>query len=199
MIFFYLHTMKLKDSTKERKIMNVTIDIVAENGIAGVKMSEVAKRVKVSSSNLYIYFKNKEDLLLSVFFDTAKNLVKQFDDNLPNHSIYKKRIFGLFQHMVKIKVNKIKEFSFVYQFIQSPYFKGEYFKKTDLILKNIFDIFREGQKDLILKDDVEIDLILALVDGTTSKLVELHNKGKIKLNKKTMDKSFGMIWDAIRQ
>jgi hypothetical protein len=52
---------------------------------------------------------------------------------------------------------------------------------------------------MILKDDVDIDLILALVEGTTSKLADFHNKGKIKLDKKNIEKSFRMIWDAIRQ
>jgi hypothetical protein len=52
---------------------------------------------------------------------------------------------------------------------------------------------------MMLKDDVEIELIFALMDGTTSKLVDFHHKGKIKLGEKTLAKSFRMIWDAIRQ
>lgn len=191
--------MKLKDATKERKIMDVTIGIVHTNGLIGVKMCEVAKRVNISPSNLYIYFKNKEDLLISVFFDTTKNIIKHFDESIPNHPIYKKRIERIFQFMIQTKINKIKEFSFIQQFVQSPYLEKKHIQQMDLILKNVFDIFRDGQKDLILKDDLEIDLIFAVMDGTTSKLVELHNKGRINLDKKTMDKSFRMIWDAIRQ
>ncbi|MFK7770513.1 MAG: TetR/AcrR family transcriptional regulator [Saprospiraceae bacterium] len=191
--------MKLKDPTKERKIMDVTIDIVHAKGLAGIKMSEVAKKVKISPSNLYIYFKNKEDLLLSTFFDTVKNIIKQFEQEIPNHTIYKKRIFGIFKHVIQIKVNKIKEFSFIQQFIHSPYFQEKHSLEMDLIAKNIFDVFRDGQKQMILKDDVDIDLILALVEGTTSKLADFHNKGKIKLDKKNIEKSFRMIWDAIRQ
>ena len=91
--------------------------------------------------------------------------------------------------MIQVKVNKIKEFSFIKQFIQSPCFKEKYFQEIDLIVKSVFDIFQNGQKDLIF----------ALADGTTSKLVELHKKGKINLDEKTMDKSFTIIWDAIRQ
>ncbi|MEM9824797.1 MAG: TetR/AcrR family transcriptional regulator [Bacteroidota bacterium] len=51
--------MKPKDPVKERKIMEVTLDIVHQKGLMGVKMSEVAREVKISHSNLYIYFKNK--------------------------------------------------------------------------------------------------------------------------------------------
>ena len=191
--------MKLKDAAKERKIMTVTIEIVHSKGLMGVKMSEVAKRVKISPSNLYIYFKNKEDLLTCTFFDTIKNMIKDFEKDIPSHTIFKKRIYAIIQIFTLKKVNKIKEFSFIQQFIQSPYFKMKYHQEMDLIAKDLFGIFQEGQKKMILKDDMEIDLILAIVDGTTSKLAELHNKGRIKLDKKTLDKSCKMIWDAIRQ
>lgn len=191
--------MKLKDQTKERKIMDATIDIVHTKGLMGVKMSEVAKRVKISPSNLYIYFKNKEDLLTSTFFDTAKNLVKQFEKDIPDHAIYKKKIYGVFEHMLQIKVNKKEHFSFMHQFVQSPFFQEKHLQQMDLIVKNMLDVFRSGQKDMILKDDIEVELIFAVIDGTTSKLLDFHNTGKINLNKKTIDKSFRMIWDAIRQ
>lgn len=191
--------MKLKDARKERKIMNVTIDIVHTKGLIGVKMCEVAKRVKISPSNLYIYFKNKEGLLRSVFFDTTKKIVKHFDESIPNHPICKKRIEGVFHFIIQTKVNRSKEFSFIRQFVQSPYLEKKDMQQMDLILKNVFDVFRDGQKEMILKDDVEIELIFALMEGTTSKLVEFQNKGKITLDKITLDKSFRMIWDAIRQ
>lgn len=191
--------MKLKDPKKERKIIDVTIDIVHTKGLSGVKMSEVAKKVKISPSNLYIYFKNKEDLLLSTFLETTKNIIKHFNEEIPNHSIYKKRIESVFQFIIHAKINKIKEFSFINQFVQSPYLNKKHFEQIDLILENVIGIFRDGQAEMILKDKIEVDLIFALVDGTTSKLVELHKKGKINLDKKTMDNSFKLIWDAIRQ
>ncbi len=191
--------MKLKDPKKERKIIDVTIDIVHTKGLSGVKMSEVAKKVKISPSNLYIYFKNKEDLLLSTFLETTRKIIKHFNEEIPNHPIYKKRIESVFQFIIQAKINKIKEFSFINQFVQSPYLNKKHFEQIDLILENVFGIFRDGQTEMILKDKIEVDLIFALVDGTTSKLVELHKKGKINLDKKTMDNSFKLIWDAIRQ
>lgn len=191
--------MKIKDPTKERKIMDVTIDIVHEKGLSGVKMSEVAKRVKISPSNLYIYFKNKEDLLLSTFFDIVKTVTKDFKNVDSKNSIFKKRIFDMFNHMIQTKASKIKEFSFTQQFAQSPYFRKEHFQEIDHHIKSVFDLLIEGQQEMILKDDVEVELIIALIDGTTSKLVALHNKGKIKLNQQSIEKSFRMVWDAIRQ
>lgn len=199
MSLFYLHIMKLKDARKEKKIMDVTIDIVHTKGLSGFKMSELAKRVKISPSNLYIYFKNKEDLLLSVFFDTTKKIVKHLNESISNHPIYKKRIECVFYSIIQTKINKVKEFSFIEQFVHSSYFGEKHIQQMDLILKDVFDVFRDGQKEMILKDDVEIELIFALIDGATSKLVESHNKGKIKLDEKNLDKSFRMIWDAIRQ
>lgn len=203
-LFFYgkisiFTCMRLKDVAKERKIMDTSLEIVYSKGLAGLKMSEIANKVQISPSNLYIYFKNKEDLVVSTFFETIRGLVKHFEDYTPDHLIFKKRVFEVYKLLIQIKINKRREFSFINQFLQSPYFKREYVQEIDIITRNVFDIFKAGQKNMILKDHVEVKLIFALVDGTTTKLVDLHNTGKIKLTDKMTEDSFALVWDAIRQ
>lgn len=191
--------MKLKDAKKERRIMDVTIDIVAEKGMAGVKMSEVAKRVKISPSNLYIYFKNKEDLLQSIFFDSIMQVTRELKANLPTDAPFKKRFFIFYSTVLDRKTNRIKEFSFFKQFVQSPFFSGKFYEKMDLMVNDFLGLFREGQEEMILKDDVQVELMFALFSGMTDMLVEFDSKGKIQLNQKTIEKSFALVWDALRQ
>ncbi len=190
--------MKRKDATKERKIMDVTLDIVHEKGLVGVKMSEVAKRVQISPSNLYIYFKNKEDLLQSVFFDTVRRAIEEIQissDDAP----FKKRFFDFYSQIIKLKMSQLKSFSFVQQFTQSPYFKAEYHDKMEAIAKNVLCMLKEGQQKMILKSEVETYLLIALLEGTTDKLVQFNNTGKIELNDDLIKQSFSLAWDALRQ
>ncbi|MEM9824798.1 MAG: hypothetical protein AAF985_27175 [Bacteroidota bacterium] len=72
-------------------------------------------------------------------------------------------------------------------------------QQIDLIAKDSLDIFESGQRQMILKDDIDVFLIVAVIDGTTSKLVDFHLKGKIKLDEKTIEQSFALVWGAIRQ
>lgn len=59
--------MRTKDETKETRILDATAAIILKTGAAGVSTVKVAKRVGISQSNVYLYFKNKEALLLSVY------------------------------------------------------------------------------------------------------------------------------------
>lgn len=59
--------MRKRDLTKESRIQDATAAIILKEGAAAVSTVKVAKRVGISQSNVYLYFKNKDDLLLSVY------------------------------------------------------------------------------------------------------------------------------------
>lgn len=58
--------MRLKDQHKQRAIVRAVLDLTNEKGLAGLKMSELARRAGVATGTLYTYFEDKQDLLLSV-------------------------------------------------------------------------------------------------------------------------------------
>lgn len=58
--------MKKKDDSKIVKIQEATAQIILTEGIAKVSTVKVAKLVGIAQSNVYLYFKNKNDLLLSL-------------------------------------------------------------------------------------------------------------------------------------
>lgn len=191
--------MKLKDPDKERRIMSVTSDIVNEKGLMGLSMSEVAKRVKISPSNLYIYFEHKEDLVRSVFFDTLKSLFEAVHEEMPVDMAYKKKVYHFFKRFLKVKIEHFDKFSYIEQFIHSTFFDPSMKEKIDDLTKKSRGLFLEGQKEMILKDDVEVELLIAIMHGTITSMVSFNKTEKIKLTEENIEKSFRMIWDAIRQ
>lgn len=58
--------MRLKDEQKLTAIIDATLTLTHEKGLAGIKMSELAKRAGIATGSLYTYFEDKTDLLLSV-------------------------------------------------------------------------------------------------------------------------------------
>jgi Transcriptional regulator len=54
-----INDMKKKDDEKYQKIIQAAIQIILEDGAATLSTTKVAKRVAISQSNIYIYFKNK--------------------------------------------------------------------------------------------------------------------------------------------
>lgn len=74
----------LERQLREEMILNAAAKVFFTRGFADAKMSDVAKEAKLSKGLVYFYYKNKEDLYLSVILHAAslnvnflKNTVKQ--------------------------------------------------------------------------------------------------------------------------
>lgn len=57
-------------SEKYQKIIQAATKVFAEKGFYNSKVSDVAKEAQVADGTIYLYFKNKDDLLISIFEDS---------------------------------------------------------------------------------------------------------------------------------
>ncbi|MDI1235835.1 MAG: TetR/AcrR family transcriptional regulator [bacterium] len=55
--------MRNKDEHKERLIRDKAMEMIVKEGFDGMSMQKLAKAANVSPATIYIYFKNREDLL----------------------------------------------------------------------------------------------------------------------------------------
>lgn len=58
-----------KDKPKYKQIIDAAVIVIAENGYHQAQVSKIAKQAGVADGTIYLYFKNKEDILISVFED----------------------------------------------------------------------------------------------------------------------------------
>ncbi len=54
-------------SNKYRAILDAALRVIAENGYHHARVSRIAQEAGVADGTIYLYFKNKEDLLVSLF------------------------------------------------------------------------------------------------------------------------------------
>ncbi|AXH99386.1 TetR/AcrR family transcriptional regulator [Sporosarcina sp. PTS2304] len=52
---------------KYKQIVDAAVVVIAENGYHQAQVSKIAKEAGVADGTIYLYFKNKEDILISVF------------------------------------------------------------------------------------------------------------------------------------
>ena len=190
--------MRAKDEHKEKLIKEVTLDVVNELGFAGVKMADIAKRADLSPSTLYVYYRSKEDLIMSVFIDITNDV---FSDISPDTADvpFKLKMQKYFNRILAFKTKHQKENNFFKMFFVSPYYSQDVEDLVTDAFKSFYEVLTIGQESMILKDKVELKLLMAVIDGMTDKLLEYKNKGSIELNKKNISDSFDMVWDSIKQ
>ncbi|PKR84255.1 TetR/AcrR family transcriptional regulator [Heyndrickxia camelliae] len=52
---------------KYKQIIDAAVIVIAENGYHQAQVSKIAKQAGVADGTIYLYFKNKEDILISLF------------------------------------------------------------------------------------------------------------------------------------
>ena len=70
--------MKLRDDKKTEQIFGAALGLVKEKGLAGITMCEIAKEAGLATGTLYIYFKNKEELINILFAECRKASVENY-------------------------------------------------------------------------------------------------------------------------
>src|ERR1700720_3096417 len=65
--------MRVKDEQKVALFYASTLTLVSQVGLVGLTIPLIARQSKVATGTLYIYFKNKEELILSLYKEIKKN------------------------------------------------------------------------------------------------------------------------------
>ncbi|MCU4163540.1 TetR/AcrR family transcriptional regulator [Carboxylicivirga caseinilyticus] len=72
---------KIREERKQQ-IMQVALEVIAENGFASASISRIAQKAGISKGLMYNYFESKEALVISIMLEGFNQLTSAFD---PNH------------------------------------------------------------------------------------------------------------------
>jgi len=75
-----------RTNNKKELIIDAAIKVFARKGFYNAKVADVAKQAGVADGTIYLYFKNKDDLLISLFETKMEEILKRFS------SLIKKKI-----------------------------------------------------------------------------------------------------------
>ncbi|HEY0142746.1 MAG TPA: TetR/AcrR family transcriptional regulator [Thermoanaerobaculia bacterium] len=73
-----------RGTSKRERILRAAVDVFAEFGYFNAKVSQIAKAAGVADGTIYLYFDNKEDLLVSIFRDHTRNYLQSLEQQLAN-------------------------------------------------------------------------------------------------------------------
>jgi len=71
---FNLNTVRVRDPDKEQAIRDKALDMIVERGFDGLSMQKLARAAGVSPATIYIYFKNRDDLILNLWREESRKM-----------------------------------------------------------------------------------------------------------------------------
>ena len=75
--------MKKSDAKKEKKrqrILSSAIKVFSKKGFYSTRIKEIARAASVADGTIYLYFKNKDDILISIFNDRFRKLNTKMEE-----------------------------------------------------------------------------------------------------------------------
>ncbi|AEV95952.1 TetR/AcrR family transcriptional regulator [Pediococcus claussenii] len=96
--------MRKKDNQKFQNILEEAARLVIEGGIANASTNKIAKGLNISQSSIYIYFKNREEIMLTLYLRELKRMYAEIEfdgSNMPVEEALRKSIRLLFAYASK--------------------------------------------------------------------------------------------------
>lgn len=142
---------------KRTLITEAAIEVFADKGFHQARISDIAKRAGVADGTIYLYFKNKEDLLLSIFEQKMDELLAGLGTALESTDDPIERI----RRFARFHFGQVREYRSAAEVLQvelrlSNKFLKEYRPEKLWAYLGVFgQIVREGQSRGIFRADVD--------------------------------------------
>lgn len=189
--------MKEKDPRKETAIFEATLDLVAEVGLTGLKMANIAKQAQIASGTLYLYFASKEDLLNALYRKLKTDEAALGTGDASSQLPLKLRIRQIWAKALQYRLDHYREGVFIEQFYRSPYVSEESKQVSAQATRYIFDLLAEGKQHLIFKP-VADEWFICLLIGYLKEVVTHCRLHQLSLTPELIDTSFSLCWDAMK-
>ncbi len=140
-----LSVVRQPSSDKRELILNAATKVFAQNGFFNSQVADVARVAGVAAGTVYLYFRSKDDLLVSIFersMHTVLAEVRRATDGLTDPSARLRRIAHL--HLERLGRDKNLAVVFQVELRQSVKFMERF---SETFLQDYFKVIRQAIAD----------------------------------------------------
>jgi AcrR family transcriptional regulator len=171
---------RARDLKKEEAICAASIDLINRKGLSETSMSQIAKQANVSPATIYIYFKNKEELLKQLYLriqrEASTSIFTGYESFLPLDESFKILLRKAYQYFLR----KPEHFIFLEQYSNSPLIDRIEDDQIQNYFEPLFNLFARGRQNKMIKD-LPDEMLLSFTFYPIMQLVKFHQSGKLRL------------------
>lgn len=152
---------------KRERILKAAIKVFAKNGFYATRVSEIAKTASVADGTIYLYFKNKDDVLVTIFEEGIERLLTILREVAESEEPFENRI----QRIIELQLGLMEEQRDLAEVItvnlrQSSRLLKQY--ATPLFMQYIdviADVVRAGQEEGTFRKDLNPRVVARCLFG----------------------------------
>ncbi len=191
--------MRTKDETKVKLILKTALKMVARVGLAGLKMSDLAKEAGVATGTVYIYFEDKNQLIFELYHYLMHVSINDLAPQILETDPLKIKIKKIARNYLEDNINNPEYGAFLEQYFRSPYFHKEDSTRVqkEITKQPLYQLMVEGQRQSLIKE-ADPELLVTLVYGMLNELAKVSVYTQKPLTSAEWELTFSVLWDGIR-
>jgi len=162
-----------RTTDKRRRILDAAVRVFARKGYFSARVSDIAKKAGVADGTIYLYFRNKEDLLVRLFDEVMSVHVEEAREAVRALPSAPERLLAIAErHLAVLGENRDLAAVFQVELRQSTRFMERF---TASWLRDYFalldEVIEQGQRDGSLRADVGRRLAAKVLFGALDETV----------------------------
>lgn len=173
--------MRVRDTDKVNLVKEKAIELIVTGGLEGFSMNKLAKACNISVATLYIYYKDRDDLILKIALEEGKlmgaALIKDFDPE----SSFEVGLRKQWENRASYAMANAKKTALFEQLRNSSYqeeFLESFLKEFKVVVgKFMHNVIERGEID-----EMPFEVYWSMAFAPLYNLLRFHAEGKSKGN-----------------
>ncbi|MFC7442920.1 TetR/AcrR family transcriptional regulator [Laceyella putida] len=165
--------MAKRTGEKYEAIIEAAVRVIAEYGYHNAQVSKIAREAKVADGTIYLYFENKDDVLISLFSEKMGTFISRVEEEMAQVNSAVDQLYKLirlhFEHL-----ERDHKLAIVTQ-IELRQSNPEVRKGIGEILKRYLDVIdgivENGMREGVFRPDLDVRITRKMIFGTLDETV----------------------------
>ena len=154
-------------------ILEAAVKVFAENGFRRSTISQIAREAGVADGTIYLYFKNKDDILVQFFEYKARQVFERFRQEVDRAGTSVEKLRNLVRGHLR-EFQREPEMAVVYQVEthQSRRLVENQIRAMAKMYQDIIaEIIEEGQREGVIRKDLYVGLVKRFILGAVEAVI----------------------------
>lgn len=176
---------RIEKNNKYHQILEAAVKVFARQGFHQSTVAQIAKEAGVADGTIYLYFKNKDDILVQFFDYRAKQVFGSFREAVDGAETSADKLRNLVRsHLAEFQ--RDRDGAVVYQVEthqNSRLAEAQIREMSQMYRDLISEIVEQGQQEGTIRKDLYLGLVKRFIIGAVDEVINtwLHAEGEYDL------------------
>lgn len=178
-------TNRIEKNNKYNQILEAAVRVFARQGFYQSTIAQIAKEAGVADGTIYLYFKNKDDILVQFFSYRTKQVFESFREEVDRAETSADKLRNLVRrHLAEFQRDRDGAVVYQVETHQSSRLAENQIREMSQMYRDLIsEIVEQGQQEGTIRKDLYVGLVKRFIIGAVDEVINtwLHSNGEYDL------------------